>query len=122
MIKNSPLNLNEWLGVRPEQPQMLVYALAVPEATGVAYAQLASHKIGFLGVSEDDVALEGIKLCDVLEKDSNWAQLKQQWRQVLESLLIEFDSGNAAVDPRNSATCQYCHLQSMCRIKAENYE
>ena len=42
-----------------------------------------------------------------------------QWRQVLESLMTDFQAGDSRIDPKNGLkTCNnsYCKLQSLCRV------
>ena len=42
------------------------------------------------------------------------------WKQHIEQLAKDFLAGRAAVDPRDyPKTCEYCGLESLCRI-AEN--
>ncbi|MCX7137277.1 MAG: PD-(D/E)XK nuclease family protein, partial [Proteobacteria bacterium] len=103
---------NEWLGERPDDPQLPLYAIAAQEdIAAVAFARIKTGGMRFMGFTRQ---------ADVLPKAKHaesWAGLLDQWRRELESLGGEFAQGAAAVDPkRGLKTCRHCDLQPLCRV------
>lgn len=111
-----------WGDPRPADPQLLVYAQAIPDAEALAFAQLATGQVGFHGIARVEGLIDGVRSPDSVRrlKDSgttDWQQLKEDWAALLEELAQEFAAGVAAVLPsRGTQTCQHCDLQSLCRI------
>lgn len=116
----SLVSSRKWLGPRPEEPQLPLYALTMDGTLGaLAYVQLRRGRVGFVGWA---------RAADILpaEKDSgqgvsifearDFDQQMQAVRLELEQLAADFRRGHAAVDPRGPAACQYCDLQALCRI------
>lgn len=103
---------NEWLGERPDDPQLPLYAIAAQEdIAAVAFARIKTGGMRFMGFTRE---------ADVLPKAKHaesWAGLLDQWRRELESLGGEFAQGAAAVDPKGGLkTCRHCDLQPLCRV------
>ncbi len=106
--KTGEVNTNSWLGDRPDEPQLPLYATNMskpPQA--VLFAKLKKGEQKFVGFSAD------LKLGKTQE---NWDTLILQWQITLENLAKQFRQGEAQVDPKEAATCQYCSYQSLCRI------
>ena len=114
--KTGPARPAEWLGDRPDQPQLPLYA-AVSNTTNLA-------AIAFAGVRPGkDMGLQGYQSREgVLPKP---AKLKveslevqvQKWREVLTALAEDFYSGCAAVDPKDyPKTCAHCKQRLLCRL------
>ncbi len=117
--------INHWLGERPDEPQLPLYAQLDSEHTaGIAFAQVAAREHKFKGISQYDLAIEGIKTPDELRQteDLSWPQLVAQWQQVLTKLGDDFAAGIACVDPKEKQTCTYCKLQPLCRIHQDGTE
>jgi probable DNA repair protein len=101
-----------WMGERPEDPQLPLYALAVSgEVSAVAFAKLKTGEMRFVGYARD---------ADVLPKaqvPKNWPGLIATWRGTIEALGAGFAAGDARVDPKKLVhTCRYCELQPLCRV------
>lgn len=111
-----------WAEERPEEPQLLAYALTDTKIDGLAFAQLAAGKLGFQGIAATADLAEGIQTPEQLrglpeQAPRQWADFRAHWQQTLLELAEEFASGVAAVAPtRGAQTCRYCDLQSLCRI------
>lgn len=111
-----------WGDPRPADPQLLVYAQAIPDAEALAFAQLATGQVGFHGIARVEGLIDGVRSPDAVRRlkdagTTDWQQLQQDWRTLLEELAQEFAAGVAAVLPsRGTRTCQHCDLQSLCRI------
>jgi ATP-dependent helicase/nuclease subunit B len=100
---------NAWLGERPDDPQLPLYAVSAPETiTAVAYAKLQTGSMKYMGFARDK---------GLVQQAKDWGSLLAGWKQSLEALGAGFAAGEARVDPKNGlATCRSCDLQSLCRV------
>lgn len=101
-----------WLGPRPDEPQLPLYAIAAQErVSAVAFAKLRTGDMKFSGLSMKEKELPGVKPA------KSWSALMAGWKAELESLASGFAQGDARVDPKKGyATCRYCGLQPLCRV------
>ncbi len=118
---------NKWMGQRPREPQLPIYALAVAEngtvggevAPGAkvvtaSFANLVSREdLGF--GSPPDFPLTGSEPKD---KDNwpGWEAQLAQWRSDFDQLATDYAQGAAPVDPLDASVCRYCHRQPLCRV------
>ncbi len=105
---------SRWLEERPREPQLPLYALACPEATGVAYAVVRRGGCGRRGVAETDGGLEGLP-GDAAGVET-WEDLRRLWQGRLEALAREVAEGRAEVCPVEPEVCRYCELPALCRV------
>lgn len=98
--KNIP-NINDWFTERPNEPQMPLYCIASPEpVSGLVFAKVDLLNPNMVG----------------LEKIDNWQELSDNWYKTLEKLAYDFQTGHAAVDPKDQQkTCNICDLKILCR-------
>jgi probable DNA repair protein len=110
--KSGRPNPKEWLGPRPDDPQLPLYALsAQEEVAAVAFARLRAGEMRYLGFAREEGALPEVKRAE------NWRTLLAGWRKEVEALGAAFAAGDARVDPKSSLdTCRRCDLQSLCRV------
>jgi probable DNA repair protein len=103
---------NDWLGDRPDDPQLPLYAIAAKEDIGaVAYARIKTGEMRFMGLTREAGALPKAKLAE------SWPGLFAVWRRELDELGGEFARGIALVDPkRGLKTCRHCDLHPLCRV------
>ncbi|MGQ0577703.1 MAG: PD-(D/E)XK nuclease family protein [Betaproteobacteria bacterium] len=103
---------NEWLGERPDDPQLPLYALnAKEDIAAVAFAKLKTGEVRYMGFSSREDLIPKVK------QSLDWAALLAGWKKELDALGSGFASGDARVDPKKLLqTCRYCDLQPMCRI------
>lgn len=103
---------NEWMGARPDDPQLPLYALNAKEGiTAVAFAKLRTGEMRYMGFSRQKDVIPKV------QQAQDWDALLNGWRQETESLGKGFAGGDARVDPKNyPATCRYCDLQPLCRV------
>ncbi len=117
--KTGHVNTRLWMGERPEEPQLPLYCVANPEEiSALVYARVRPGQMDFRGISARPNMLPGV---DGSEQAGNlgmlWQDRREEWREVLQRLALEFDQGLAAVDPRKGrATCRTCRLETLCRI------
>ena len=109
-----------WGSERPQDPQLLAYALAEPQVRGLAFAQLSAGNTAYLGIAEDEGLAPGIRAIAqtpaLRDGPQSWAELQQHWQLQLTELAQEYCGGHAPVQPLNSQSCRYCDLHGLCRI------
>jgi RecB family exonuclease len=101
-----------WLGERPEEPQLPIYAVnATEDVAAIAFAKLKAGDLRFSGYAREKGLLPEVELY------RDWNGLFAGWTKELDALGSGFASGNARVDPKKLlATCRYCDLQPLCRV------
>jgi probable DNA repair protein len=119
--KSGKKSLADWMGERPAEPQLPLYAAAMREQVrGVAFAIVRRASCAYAGLTDGDQGIAGVM--DAAEWTAkidmlSWDELRAQWLRVLETLATAFREGDARVDPRDGArTCQYCSLPALCRV------
>ena len=120
----------DWLGERPDEPQLPLYAVLRESAgdgsqplAGVAFVTLRPGEgmkmAGF--VAQDGVLPKGTK-GSKMEAGDLAAQV-ERWRGVLEELARQFYEGEAAVTPKQyPTTCRYCEQRLLCRLNPADLE
>jgi ATP-dependent helicase/nuclease subunit B len=103
---------NDWMGERPNDPQLPLYALNATEGiSAVAFAKLRTGEMRYMGFAEHKDLIPEVRPA------KDWNALLEDWRKEIEALGAGFASGDARVDPKKSlATCRYCDLQPLCRV------
>ena len=125
--KTGSASVGDWLGPRPDDPQLPLYAVSQSgrgdEAVcAVAFARVKAGDMAFKGIAFDEGLIPGVSSLDrqrsgAARQYASWGDLLAGWRGELESLGREFAAGEARVDPKRGAqTCRNCGLQPLCRI------
>ena len=121
--KTGQVRVSSWLGARPDDAQLPLYALAAgeEEVRAVAFAQLRTGQMRFVGVARDEGLLPGVPPVErhksVRKHANSWTQLQAAWREQVDRLGEDFASGDARIDPKHGAvTCERCDLKPLCRV------
>jgi len=123
--KTGKASIGGWLGARPDEPQLPLYAVTASEAVAaVAFARVKTGEMEFKGIAQEEELFPGVKTISAQRTQAakqygSWDALLEGWRHELDALGREFASGEARVDPknrRNLATCRYCEVKPFCRI------
>lgn len=117
------VHVNRWLGERPDEPQLPLYALCYPEpVSGISFACVRTQEPGYCGIVADEIPAwdKGIKTPEQL-KDADcgdWPALLASFEHHLTALATEYRDGYAAVAPKNIATAtRYnAHLLPLNRL------
>ncbi|MGZ5087363.1 MAG: PD-(D/E)XK nuclease family protein [Usitatibacter sp.] len=121
--KTGACKTSAWMGARPDEPQLPMYALGAGEdIAAVAFAVVKTGEPRYKGISR--VAGLIPKVCTI-DKDpskaarqyGDWDQLVAGWRVELEAIGRGFAAGDARVDPKRGAeTCANCDQHMFCRV------
>ncbi|MGA9853201.1 MAG: PD-(D/E)XK nuclease family protein [Gammaproteobacteria bacterium] len=120
--KSGMANPRDWLGERPDEPQLPIYAVSgEPAPAAVLFAQLRTGDLAFRGFAVQDGVAPGVGSYDTARKQADdpadWNALLDNWRTAVSALADEFMNGVARVAPKHGdETCRYCHLSTLCRI------
>jgi len=121
--KTGEADVSDWLGERPSEPQLPLYALGADEGvSGLAFACVKAGAMEFRGVAAKENMIPGVKpITDYRAAAArgyrSWDELLASWRSELETLGREFASGEASVRPKDGdETCRHCDLRALCRI------
>lgn len=135
--KTGGANTSEWLGDRPDSPQVPLYAILASE--GVAQASETRSPLGAVGFGQvragKDLKLRGFEATPGILSSprsgarppkmdaENFEDQVARWHQVLEQLATEFAEGDARVRPKQyPSTCERCSQRVLCRLDASSFE
>ena len=120
--KTGDTKVAAWLGNRPEEPQLPMYAMgSTDRVDAVVFARVKPGAFRFAGVARRDGLLPNINAVEKARatKDlyRNWEDLTGKWRIALEAIGTAYARGDASVDPRDGPkTCEICDQQTFCRV------
>ncbi|MGH8672523.1 MAG: PD-(D/E)XK nuclease family protein [Burkholderiales bacterium] len=111
----------DWLGPRPNEPQLPLYAVSDPgEVCAVGFVQLRAGDVAFKGLARAEGVALGVEVLagSRAAKDyGDWKTLMEGWRATLENIATDYLSGAAQVAPKQyPKTCSYCDLGTLCRV------
>lgn len=123
----------EWMGERPESPQLPLYVRVVgqEQVSAVAFGVVRKGATGYVGIARDAARFGGLKPFDPTKSPfkeyADWDSLMSEWQRRLELLAREHAAGDARLAPNPSRACRYCHLPGLCRsgqafLEAEDEE
>lgn len=97
------LRTNQWLGERPDEPQLPLYAVTQSEhIKGLAFAQLNPKALQWIGLGELSSPLPGLK-----PPQDDWQTQLQDWDSVLSTLAQDFIAGDARVDFKDAGAQRF---------------
>ncbi|MGI4830259.1 MAG: PD-(D/E)XK nuclease family protein [Janthinobacterium lividum] len=115
---SAALSTDDWLGERPDAPQLPLYALLgdTGEFRALAFARLRPGKAMTWLSLEDQPGIFPAKRGGSLH---DLATQIEFWRLELDRLAEDFASGQTDVHPKTYPhTCQYCQQRLLCRLDA----
>jgi ATP-dependent helicase/nuclease subunit B len=121
--KTGDAAVGSWLGPRPDDPQLPMYALAGGEdVRAIAFARIRTGVAEFCGLATEPGLLPKVLTIDKnrathAKAYADWSALTMHWRREIELLAREFLAGEARVKPKKgAATCELCDQQPFCRV------
>ena len=125
--KTGDPRISQWQGARPEQPQLPLYATLLGDRVcAVAFAAVAAQQANFIGLGRDSSLLPGLKPAEKFCADGgkqaglSWEAVRHGWADALTALAAAHLAGDAAVNPKSTDSCRYCHLGTLCRVSRES--
>jgi hypothetical protein len=110
---------HDWLKQPISSVQMPLYALALPESSGLLYAHCHLDTLGFKGISSGLSPYPATQVNTLKDDNGNsldWPSIKHQWLSSIQALIGKFNRGYFRPVPRQSeTTCQTCDIKSLCR-------
>jgi len=103
-----------WNEERPQEPQLLLYALLNDEINTLILMQIKTGKIICSGISENKTEIKGISS---LKNEESWQDTRHHWKEQLSGLAQEILSGHCPPQPLNSNICTHCDFKNLCRIE-----
>ena len=108
----------DWLGERIKEPQLPLYALAHDEkkrtpTSGIAFASVKHNESRIISLCEESIFNSGKK---AITEENEWFENRADWPDIFTKLAEDFLAGDAQVNPIDEKTCDYCDLQSVCRV------
>ncbi|MGO9039691.1 MAG: PD-(D/E)XK nuclease family protein [Steroidobacteraceae bacterium] len=106
----------DWRGDRPDNPQLPIYALLLPQAlVAVAYGSVNASECSFVAEAERRGIFKRTSQRTGMEGMDSLEALMRVWLQRIENLAAAFAAGRAEVDPTPKA-CESCRLHGLCRV------
>ena len=107
----------QWLGDRPDAPQLPLYAVLsnASRIAGVAFAKVQlGEKMSLHGyATQDSLLTRPAKLKNAATLDLQ----VDEWRRILTKLAEDFARGDARVRPKqHPQTCEHCAQRLVCRL------
>lgn len=102
-----------WHEDRPEEPQLLLYALLDQDINALLFLQLKAGRLTCSGFSEQSVDLKGIS---ALKGEETWENYQQAWQMKLLQLAEEVHGGICTPTPLRPSICSRCEEINLCRI------
>lgn len=101
--KTGSSKVSSWLGDRPDEPQLPLYAISNNEAVdAIAFAQLNAKGRGWAGLG-----IEALQHPGIAPPAQSWPETLQLWQSALTHLAEEFKQGDARVEFKNIDADRY---------------
>jgi RecB family exonuclease len=120
--KTGAASVGSWLGPRPDEPQLPMYALESADVRAIAFARVKPGEMEFCGLAMEAGLLP--KVGTIAKNRSgnaaayaDWSALSAGWRRELDALGRAYLAGDARVDPKRiDKACGQCEQHAFCRI------
>ena len=117
--KTGNVKSSDWVSDPIKSTQMPLYSVALSTlrqqpVSGIAYGSVRKGESKFIELSEQGVFRKANS--KTAKDEALWKEKSTQWPQVFDKLATDFLAGNAEVNPVDEHTCNYCDLNSVCRI------
>jgi probable DNA repair protein len=111
----------QWFGARPDEPQLLAYALTrTPRPAALAFAVVRAGECAVRGVAEDEgfgAGIDALEKAKAADKAQDWPAQLAAWSATLDVLGAQFRGSEVRADPKHGAqTCRLCAFGALCRI------
>ena len=117
--KTGQTTINSLKGERPEEVQLMLYALAIDTPLrALGFAQLSPNKgIVFKGIADRDNVIPGASGLEAMAEHAAWPEILVLWHARLDHLAREFRDGEAQAQLYTRAALRYQnHLLPLNRV------
>ncbi|HWP94166.1 MAG TPA: PD-(D/E)XK nuclease family protein [Gammaproteobacteria bacterium] len=119
--KTGEVRHSDWLGERPDDPQLPLYALSEPRTAALLFARLKAGQLCFEGYAREPERFVASGEQGVTVPPAGWEEQLAAWRTVLTALAVRYAAGETPVAPKCSpngtpVACRHCRLASLCRV------
>lgn len=117
-IKKYKSTYSEWLGDRPDDVQLPIYATCTADTySGAIFACLTPEASFYNGVCEGSSFGQVVSPQKIRGTNyETWDQLTEKWREVIHTLVTSFTSTDCTPKPKNKATCDSCAFNGLCQV------
>jgi len=117
--KTGNVKSSDWISDPIKSTQMPLYSVALSTlrqqpVSGIAYGSVRKGESKFIELSEQGIFRKASTR--TAKEEALWNEKSAQWPQVFDKLATDFLAGNAEVKPLDDQTCNYCDLNSVCRV------
>jgi exodeoxyribonuclease-5 len=119
------VDAKSWAADRIVEPQLPIYAtwtVAPAPLAAIAFAQIRSDKLRFVGVAESPDLLPKVealaaarKLFDA-DRFPDWAAVLAHWRQAVSAIAAEIKAGDARVAFADEKLLDHCPVRPILRL------
>ncbi|MBF0193853.1 MAG: PD-(D/E)XK nuclease family protein [Magnetococcales bacterium] len=117
--KTGAASVQTWFSDRPQEPQMLLYALANKnKLAALVYGQITASEQRYMGLAHEDGIIPSIDLLESGKYSTDhldWQTLLSHWSNVVGHLANQHKTGVVWVDPLPNA-CDWCDFPLLCRV------
>ena len=113
--KTGIATINDWLGERPDNPQMLLYFLSIsPQPSSLTYALINNKQLKFLGISKHSWPHNKL--------NEQFDRLIVEWKNNILQNVNKAKVIYPILNPKNKEKCKNCEIKKLCRIYEMNNE
>jgi len=102
-----------WNEDRPQEPQLLLYALINETINTILFMQIKTGQILCSGLGENKSDIRGLSH---LKKEETWTETRAHWHEQLNTLAQEILQGQCIPNPVNKTLCTQCDFKNLCRM------
>lgn len=115
--KTGQTTLSSWQLPQLDEPQVPLYATALPNVGAAVFAQVNTQTMRYLGLADMPSLFGDItSVSDHRDWPENFSSLLASWQADLQATARAFVNGQTAVNPKKASVCQWCNLQALCRV------
>lgn len=115
--KTGLTSLSSWQLPQLDEPQVPLYATALPNVGAAVFAQVNTKSMRFVGLADMPSLFGDItSVSESRDWPDNFQTLLGEWQADLHATAKAFVDGRAEVAPKKAQVCQWCDLHSFCRV------
>lgn len=106
--KTGNASVSSWLGDRPSEPQLPLYALLLNQPpAAISFGIINAEQQSMTGLAENPALIPDYRIPHNAELPESWGELIEQWESTLTSIAISYKQGDAEITPYNNQAFNY---------------